>query len=155
MYLRLLSEAVAEQRGEPIKKNAECQVDVQIHAHIPEDYIESLPQRLDIYKKIASVENEEMARDVTDELIDRFGEPPAAVSGLLRVALVRNRAAAVGIREIRQRNGQILRYFEHIDPALAAAVATAFRGRVLVNAGQKPYISVRLGDDSDPLDVIC
>ncbi|MEG1850239.1 MAG: TRCF domain-containing protein, partial [Oscillospiraceae bacterium] len=154
MYLRLLSEAVAESRGEPIAANAECQVDVQIDAHIPEDYIESLAQRLDIYKKIAAVQNDEDARDVTDELIDRFGEPPSTVSGLLEVALVRNRAAALGVREISQRNGQILLFFERIDPMLAAGVANALKGRVLVNAGQSPYISVRLTDEHDPLGAI-
>jgi transcription-repair coupling factor (superfamily II helicase) len=76
MYLRLLSEAVAESRGEPVRKSAECQVDIQIDAHIPEDYIESLAQRLDNYKKIAAVTNYEEARAVLDELIDRFAEPP-------------------------------------------------------------------------------
>lgn len=87
-------------------------------AHIPEDYIESLALRLDIYKKIAAVQNEEDSSDLLDELIDRFGEPPAAVGGLIDVALV-NRAAALGIREINQRNEQLLFYFEHIDPTLA------------------------------------
>ncbi|MEG2174170.1 MAG: transcription-repair coupling factor [Oscillospiraceae bacterium] len=153
MYLRLLSEAVAESRGQPIKKNAECQVDIQIDAHIPQDYIESLAQRLDIYKKIAAAENEADAHDVLDELIDRFGEPPTTVSGLLDVALVRNRAAAVGVREILQRGDQVLLHFDYIDPLVAAAVAGGLRGRVLVNAGQKPYISVRLDKDG-PLAAI-
>jgi transcription-repair coupling factor (superfamily II helicase) len=154
MYLRLLSEAVAESRGEPAAKNTECQVDIQIDAHIPEEYIESLAQRLDIYKKIAAVSSRAEADDLVDELIDRFGEPPATVSGLLDVALVRNRAAAIGIREISQRNGQILLFFEHIDPAVAAAVAGALRGRVLVNAGAKPYIAVRMRGERDGIRTI-
>ena len=154
MYLRLLSEAVAESRGEPVQKAAECQVDIQIDAHIPEDYIESLQQRLDVYKKIAAVENEEQAADVLDELIDRFGEPPRTVGGLIDVALVRNRAAALGIREISQRNGQMLFYFEHTDPMFAASLAAALPGRVLFNAGEKPYVSIRMEKKDDPVDLI-
>jgi len=154
MYLRLLSEAVAESKGEPIQRSAECQVDIQVAAHIPEDYIESLALRLDIYKKIAAVQNEEDSSDLLDELIDRFGEPPAAVGGLIDVALVRNRAAALGIREINQRNEQLLFYFEHIDPTLAVTVASALKGRVLFSAGAKPYLSVRLREKDEPIDVI-
>jgi transcription-repair coupling factor (superfamily II helicase) len=154
MYLRLLSEAVAESRGEPVQKTAECQVDIRVNAHIPEDYIESLAQRLDIYKKIAAVENEEQAADVLDELIDRFGEPPAAVGGLVDVALVRNRAAALGIREISQRGDQMLFYLDHADPLLAARLAGHFPGRVLFNAGEKPYVTVSMKPKDDPIDLI-
>ena len=154
MYLRLLSEAVAESRGEPVQKTAECQVDIPVAAHIPEDYIESLALRLDVYKKIAAVANELDASDVMDELIDRFGEPPKTVSGLIDVALVRNRAAALGIKEISQRNGQMLFFFEHIDPVLAATVATTLKGRVLVNAGEKPYISVRMINEKNSIPTI-
>lgn len=53
-------------------------VDVRVGAHIPEDYIDNLAQRIDIYKKIASIQNEDDAMDLIDELIDRFGDPPEA-----------------------------------------------------------------------------
>ncbi len=154
MYLRLLSEAVAESKGEPVQKNAECQVDIPVAAHIPEDYIDSLSLRLDVYKKIAAITNEAESAEVLDELIDRFGDPPKTVAGLVDVALVRNRAAALGIREISQRNGQMLFYFEHINPVMAATVAGKLEGRVLVNAGDKPYISVRMANESDSIRTI-
>lgn len=154
MYLRLLSEAVAESKGEPVQKNAECQVDIPVAAHIPEEYIDSLSLRLDVYKKIAAITSEAESTEVLDELIDRFGDPPKTVAGLVDVALVRNRAAALGIREISQRNGQMLFYFEHINPTMAATVAGTLKGRVLVNAGDKPYISVRMAKESDSIATI-
>lgn len=77
MYLRLLSEAVSEKRGEaPIRKTEECLVDIQIDAHIPEKYISNLSQRIDVYKKIACVRTETDCMEMLDELIDRFGDPP-------------------------------------------------------------------------------
>ncbi|HAN44105.1 MAG TPA: transcription-repair coupling factor, partial [Ruminococcaceae bacterium] len=144
MYLRLLSEAVSEQRGEPVKQAAECMVDIRIAAHIPEKYIWNLSQRIDVYKKIASVQSQEDAMDVIDELIDRFGEPPAAVKGLVDVALVRNTAAQLGITEIRERDDSIILYLTQINLQNASNLASRLKGRVLVNAGAKPYISVKM-----------
>ena len=58
-------------------------------AHIPESYISDLNQRLEIYRRIADVRTRDDALDVTDELIDRFGEPPQSVNGLIEIALLR------------------------------------------------------------------
>ena len=82
MYLRLLGEAVSEEKGEEASSyELECLVDVQVQAHIPEGYIESLSQRLEIYRRISDIRSQDDAMDVLDELIDRFGEPPASVKG--------------------------------------------------------------------------
>lgn len=110
MYLRLLSEAIAEEKGETPERIPECLVDIQIDAHIPEKYIESLNQRIDIYRKIILVSQDEDKSDLIDELIDRYGEPPKAVVGLIEVSLIRNKAAHLGITEISQKNGQMYFY---------------------------------------------
>ncbi len=154
LYLKLLSEAISEEKGEPVQQSGECLVDIQIEAHIPESYISNLNQRIDIYKKIACVYTQEDYLDTMDELIDRFGEPPAAVKGLLDVALVRNGAAAMGIREISQRGSSILLYPEALDMERTITLVQALKGRVLVNAGAKPYITVRLQKGQKPLDAI-
>lgn len=146
MYLRLLSEAVAEKRGEEpeIKSTAECLVDIQLEAHIPEDYIENLSQRLDIYRKIASVRNEADSSDLIDELIDRFGDPPDAVKGLIDVALLRNTAAQFGFKEITQK-GQMLHMIpEKLDVNVAAMINMFMKGRCIVVSGQTPYIGVKI-----------
>ena len=116
MYLKLLSQAVEEQRGEaPEITSDECLIDIRIGAHIPESYIDNLTQRIDIYKKIAAIQTEDDALDVTDELIDRFGEPPEAVKGLIDVALIRNIAAQNSIYEISQRNESMVFYPSRLD----------------------------------------
>ena len=154
MYLKMLSEAVAAQRGEATQQPAECMVDIRVGAHIPEDYIENLTQRIDIYKKIAAIQTQEDAMDLLDELIDRFGEPPEAVKGLVDVALVRNTAALMGIREISQRGEAILLYPETMDMVRAGNLATKLRGRVMVSAGAKPYITVKIAAGETPLDTL-
>ena len=155
LYLKLLGEAISEEKGEPVEKAGECLVDVQLEAHIPEDYIADLSQRIDIYKKIACVYTREDYMDTMDELIDRFGEPPAAVAGLLEVALVRNGAARLGIREISQR-GQNLLFFPEAPPTVESIVTLTqgMKGRVMVSGGQKPYFTVRPQKGQKPLEVI-
>ena len=155
MYLKLLSEAVAAQRGEPAPQQpAECMVDIRVGAHIPEEYIENLSQRIDIYKKIAAIQTQEDAMDLLDELIDRFGEPPQAVKGLVDVALVRNTAALMGIREISQRGEALLLYPEKLDMDRVGNLAAKLRGRVMVSAGNKPYITVKLASGQTPLEAL-
>ena len=112
-------------------------------------------QRIDNYKKIACVYTREDYMDTMDELIDRFGEPPAAVAGLLEVALVRNGAARLGIREISKR-GQNLLFFPEAPPTVESIVTLTqgMKGRVMVSGGQKPYFTVRPQKGQKPLEVI-
>ena len=154
LYLKLLGDAIREQKGEAPAENPECLVDIQLEAHIPEKYIPSLAQRIDIYKKIAAIRTQEDWSDTMDELCDRFGEPPRAVTGLLDVALIRSRAAALGIREIDQRVGSLLFYAARPDRTALLALTRALPGRVLMNAGARPYLTVKLQKGQDPTDGI-
>lgn len=155
MYLKLLGEAVAAEKGEPIERTADaCMVDIRVGAHIPEEYIDNLAQRIDIYKKIAGIQTNDDAMDLIDELIDRFGDPPDAVKGLVDVALVRNAASAAGIREISQRGEAVLLFPEELDMNRAGSLAVRLRGRVMVSGGAKPYITVKIPPGTDPLATI-
>ncbi|OCN01072.1 transcription-repair coupling factor [Clostridium sp. W14A] len=155
MYLHLLGEAVDRAKGKPVQEyGEECLVDMQVTAHIPESYIADLNQRLDIYRRIADIRTREDALDVTDELIDRFGEPPASVNGLIDIALLRNVASRLGIREVRQQESSIFLYSDRIDMKKVGALVSALRGRVLLNAGAKPYVSVKIAPDETPLQTL-
>lgn len=147
MYVKLLNEAVSLMKGEtPVRPvDQDCLVDMQVQAHIPESYIDSLSLRLDVYRRIAEVETQEDSMDVLDELIDRFGEPPASVKGLLDVALLRNTAARLGVTEVKQQGDSLLIYKEKFDMDQVAPLIKALGGRVLLSAGSKPYISVKMG----------
>jgi transcription-repair coupling factor (superfamily II helicase) len=149
MYLRLLNDAISLEKGEmKPTRTTECTVDLQITAHIPEKYIENNQQRLDIYRRIADIHSNEDAIDVVDELIDRFGEPPKAVKSLVDVALLRNKAASLGIREIAQNATSLLVYPEVLDPMMVAHLVGKLKGRVLVNAGVRPYLQVKFTGDA-------
>ena len=156
MYLKLLADAVGEEKGQTAAESVECLVDLPITAHIPDSYIWENAQRLEIYRRIADIRTVEDSMDVFDELIDRFGEPPAAVQGLVDVALLRNMAAALGIREIRQQQESVLLYCEKLDMRLGAGLTAALKGRVMISAGSKPYYAVRIDRNGgkDALDTL-
>lgn len=144
MYLRLLSEAIAEKKGEPIKQQTyECQIDLRLDAHIPETYISELSQRIDIYKKIAAIHDKADSMDVIDELIDRFGDPPAAVLSLVDVALLRNTLASFGFEEINEKPQGLLLYPKELDMEISAKIAAAMKNRVLVNTAGRPHLVVK------------
>ncbi len=145
MYIKLLNQAIAEQKGEPLPKNSEdCLVDVAINAFIPTNYIDSLTLRIDAYKKIASVVSKEDSMEILDELIDRYGDPPKAVMGLIDVALLRNKASALGITEISQRQDSILFFIKEPSMEQIKKLSATFKGKVMFNSTKKPYISVRM-----------
>lgn len=154
MYLKLLSEAISEEKGEPVKQENNCVVDVSISAHIPESYIPNLPQRLGIYRRIADIKNDADASDVIDELCDHFGEPPRAVLGLIDVALIRNRAAALGIEEIGQSGKSILLYCTTISPEYSSALLSHFGNRFMIGAGKRAYYSVKPADRQTTADCL-
>ena len=155
MYLRLLGEAVNEEKGLPASdREAECLIDLQVSAHIPESYISSNAQRLDIYRRIADIRTHEDSLDVYDELIDRFGEPPEAVQGLIDVALLRNMAANVGIYEVKQQEDSLLLYQRKLNMEIGARLSAALKGRVMISAGAKPYFAVKLKKGVPPLDIL-
>ena len=81
--------------------------------------------------------------DVTDELIDRYGEPPKSVMGLVKVALLKNTAADNGIYEITQRGSSLILFVRAVDKEILKKLS-ALRGRVTANASVKPYYSVRV-----------
>ena len=154
MYLQLLSEAVAEEKGEKPEKVPECLVDIQIDAHIPEKYIVSLNQRLDVYRKIMFVVKDDDKFDLIDELIDRYGEPPKAVLGLIEVSLLRNKAARLGITEISQKNAQMYFYTEYLTVEQIEALSAAYKGKITFNGFGKSYVSVKINPKTLPFDMM-
>ncbi len=154
MYLKLLSEAVNEENGAEIEDDIPCTVDLNVSAHIPESYIESLPARLGIYKRIANIRNDDDAEDVIDELCDRFGEPPASVMGLIDVAILRNKAADAKIAEITGTANSAILHINSIQPPVMAKLSEYFGHRFMLSVTDKPVYTVRLNKGQKMADLV-
>lgn len=154
MYLQLLDEAVREERGEKDVHKEECLVDIRIDAYIPEDYISNQAQRVDCYRKIARIQTEEDSIDVTDELIDRYGDPPKSVLGLIEVARLRNMASASNIVEISQVKNEMIFYLSKFDMKKIAALSDVYGNRLRLEPTGREHIRVTLDKSEKPLDVM-
>ena len=153
MYLKLLEEAVLEERGEKPQRPTECAADLSVAASIPDRYVPSPEQRMDLYRRIAAIRSEADADDVVDELIDRYGDPPRTVNNLISVALLRAHAADNGISEISQKGTNLNFYLDGFDLQRVSALCAMekYKSRLLFSAGEKPYLALRLKKGEDAL----
>ncbi len=104
LYVRLMSEAVKEQKaklsGEVQEEQPDVKVELPVNAHIPHDYVTSERLRLEAYKRIAAIAQESDIDEVRAELTDRYGKPPVEVENLLEVARFRIKARRAGLTDV-------------------------------------------------------
>ncbi len=115
LYVKILSEAVLEERGEAPAPKFESKLDISLDAFLPEKYIKSESQRMDIYKKIAHIENTDDLDDLADELMDRFGEIPRQADTLMYVSLARALCEKARIPKIEHKGNQMFIIPEAFD----------------------------------------
>jgi transcription-repair coupling factor (superfamily II helicase) len=146
MYLKLLEEAVLEEKGEKPEKRTDCSADLLVSANIPEKYVPSGEQRMDLYRRIARIRTEEDADDMIAELIDRYGDPPSETIALINIALLRGEAARAGISEISQKAGYLRLRLENFDMNQISLLYNMpeYKGRLKIEAGLVPAVSLKL-----------
>ena len=153
MYLKLLEEAVLLEQGQPLPTRTECAANLSVSASIPDRYVPSPEQRMDLYRRIAAVRSEEEADELVDELIDRYGEPPRPVNNLISVALLRATAARCRVNDLAQKDGRLvfsLDEFE-LEPFSSLCAQEKYAKRLLLMPGDMPRFSFRLAKGEDPL----
>lgn len=110
LYCKMLNEAVRTVKGEENTEDFSTSVDLDADAYIPPSYIMNELQKLDIYKRIASIETQEECDDMREELLDRFGSTPKSVENLLRISMIRVRAHRLYVTEVRGKNEELRLY---------------------------------------------
>ena len=154
LYLKLLEEAVLEERGEEKKIETECAADLTLNANIPERYVTSPEQRMDLYRRIAAIRTNDDASDLMDEMIDRYGEPPKPVLALLDVALLRAAAAKAGVSDITQKKDALRFTLAVFRPEALVQVCglTKYKFRLTLSAGETPMLTLKLKPGANVLD---
>ena len=105
LYCRMLESAIKEKRGIKVAEDTSCEIDMSIDAFIPAEFIMNETQKLDIYKRIAEIKNDEDADEMRDELKDRFGSIPQEAENLLKIALLKAKAGKYHITSIHGKDG--------------------------------------------------
>ena len=150
---KLLEEAVLLEQGQPLPTRTECAANLSVAASIPDKYVPSPEQRMDLYRRIAAIRSEEEADELVDELIDRYGAAPRPVNNLLSVALLRAAAAQCRINDLAQEGGPADFYPGRVP---AGALLRPVRPGEIQQApapyarGRPPRFSLRLGQGGGP-----
>ena len=148
LYIKLLNQAVLTEKGEAQKPEVDCTVSLNYSASLPEKYVPFPAQRMALYKKIALIATLEDLADVTDELVDRYGEPPAETVNLLRIALIHSTAGACGITRLLQDANGIHIYPEKLDIDRWSAVADKMpQLRMLLSGDAHLCLRLNKGDN--------
>ncbi|MFA6240884.1 MAG: transcription-repair coupling factor [Candidatus Hydrogenedentales bacterium] len=146
-YSQLVAEAVAEIKGEPVRRVNLPQFEIVIDAYIPEDYVPSETQKLTLYKRLAGLSSVEEVDEMRAELADRFGSVPGPVTRLLEVMRVRAVAAEAGVKRIVAAKDVVAVEFESgnaLSRSRRAALADAFGGKLEFAWQDKPSITYRV-----------
>ncbi len=153
MYLKLLDEAVLEERGEA-PKQPDCTADLNVTANVDKDYVSRGEERMDLYRRMAAIRAQEDADDLLDEIIDRYGDPPKGVLNLIDVALLRANARSVGIEDIRQKAGDVLFTLTDLNFEAVSALCAHpdYKNRLqFVATAKKPTLRLKLATGVDSL----
>ncbi|MBQ9513178.1 MAG: transcription-repair coupling factor [Lachnospiraceae bacterium] len=157
LYCKMLNDAITRMKnnGEEVKESFTTFVDLDIDAFIPSEYILNEEQKLEIYQRIALLSNAAEAEDMLEELLDRFGPAPLPVQNLIRIALLRGRANAFDVTEIKQQ-GMLLvfkmKVDARIDPAGIPALVQDYDGALLLRTRTIPQFELLLEQkDADVL----
>ena len=153
MYLKLLDEAVLEERGEK-PKAPECTADLNVTANVDREYVARGEERMDLYRRMAAIRSQEDADDLLDEIIDRYGDPPKGVLNLIDIALLRAKAQQVGIQDIRQKAGDVLLTMSDLNFEAVSAICADedYKKRVqFVATAKQPTLRLKLASGVDSL----
>ena len=153
MYLKLLDEAVLEEKGEA-PKAPDCTADLNVTANVDKTYVARGEERMDLYRRMAAIRTDEDAEDLLDEIVDRYGEPPRGVLNLIDIALLRANARSCGIQDIKQKAGDVLFTLSNLNFEAVSAICgdADYSKRVtfLPNAKQ-PTLRLKLAPKVDSL----
>ena len=143
MYVKLIEQAVGEVQGVEVTPEVDTRVELTLDAYLPEDYISDEKLRVEIYKRIAMIQDEAGRMEIEEELIDRFGDVPDPVETLMLIAQLRGVTRLLGISHLFLRpDGVHMRLDEKAmpDPGLLYEAITRCDSRLRFAVGKTPEL---------------
>lgn len=153
MYLKLLDEAVLEERGEK-PKEPDCTADLNVTANVDKNYVARGEERMDLYRRMAAIREQSDADDLLDEIIDRYGDPPKGVLNLIDIALLRANARHASIVDIRQKGTEVLFTLANLNLEAISAICSEddYKNRIqFVATAKQPTLRLKLVPNLDSL----
>ena len=163
LYCKMLNEAVRHLKGETDEEAFNTTMDLNVDAYIPDSYIPNEYQKLDVYKRIAAIENEEEMDDMIEELIDRFGDIPRKVQQLLNIANLKAMAHQAYVTAVEQKGEQytfIMYEKAKVHPERIPQLIAQYKGSLVFKPEEPPcFVYKKQGKnkkekDEDVLEVV-
>ena len=149
-YCKLLDEVVKDMKGIEYKEEQEVQIDLNVSSYIPDDYIENISQKIEVYQNIAIAKTEEDIQDVIDEITDRYGNIPKELENLLDIARIKNLCKEKNIIKITQKQNNIVFFFDvnEFDTAIIDILVKEYKDNIRFSPGTEPYITLKNKEDN-------
>ncbi len=147
LYCRMLEDTIRLIKGEIDKEPVETTVELKIDAFIPDNYIEDEVQKIEVYKKIASISSYDDMMDIMEEIEDRFSDIPASVMNLMDIAYIRSLGKILGIEIIKDIKDEILLIFEsraRVDEAIIKGLLKSYNRQIIFKMGDKPAVACKI-----------
>jgi len=141
LYVKFLNETIKRLKGNAVEDTVNTTIELSVDGYIPSRYIEDEEQKIEVYKKIAAITDEESYRELVDELIDRFGDMPKEVENLLDISYIKNMASKAKIQNISQSGNNIILEFstvESISPDLVHFMSEEYGRRISFDLSKTP-----------------
>ena len=147
-YCRLLDEVVKEMKGIEVKEEQDIQLDIDVSSYIPDNFIESNSQKIEIYQNIALCRTEEDVQNVIDEIIDRYGHMPEELENLIEIARIKNLCKEANVLKISQRKDKVVFYFDKskFNPEIVDKLIKKYSSNIRFSTGVEPYITLNIGN---------
>ncbi|HEP1273288.1 transcription-repair coupling factor [Streptococcus pyogenes] len=148
MYSQLLEQAIASKQGKTtVRQKGNTEINLQIDAYLPDDYISDERQKIDIYKRIREIQSREDYLNLQDELIDRFGEYPDQVAYLLEIALLKHYMGNAFAELVERKNNQVIVRFE-------VTSLTYFLTQDYFEALSKTHLKAKISEHQGKIDIV-
>lgn len=156
MYCKLLDQVVKEMKGIQVEEEIDVQLDLDVSSYIPDEFIEDSNQKIEIYQEIALCKNEDEIKDITDSIIDRYGNMPKEIEKLLDIARIRNECRAKNIIKVAQKSDKVIFYFDEktFDFSVVDKLLKKYGMRIKFSPAKNPYVTYKLKNINDILKEI-
>ena len=156
MYCKLLDQVVKEMKGIQVEEEIDVQLDLDVSSYIPDEFIEDSNQKIEIYQEIALCKNEDEIKDITDSIIDRYGNMPKEIEKLLDIARIRNACRAKNIIKVAQKSDKVIFYFDEktFDFSVVDKLLKKYGMRIKFSPAKNPYVTYKLKNINDILKEI-
>ena len=158
-YCKLLDEVIKESKGIKVEEDEEDEeditIDLNISSYIPDSYIDNNTQKIEVYQNIALCRTEEDIKNVTEDILDRFGKMPKEMFNLMGIARIKEMCKEIGIIKVMQKENKIVFYFKPESFTMDIAdLVEKYNSRIKFSTGINPYITYTLKNSENVIDEI-